>query len=148
MLRVLCVPKIESGLAEKLRRSIDPEGHGYFHILGLDTPREVVLEIERLSGRQRSLRSSRASPKALAHPTLIEQQLVHERQWARVAIAAAVLLGVGALAGAGANAVTSSEVRPMAPVIARQLMERRMEVSPAVEEGPVLSAIATPGSID
>jgi len=145
---VLCVPTIESGLAEKLRHSIDPEGNGDFHILGLDTPRKVVLEIERLSGRQRSVQSSRASRQVLAQPTLIEQQLVHERQWTRVAVAVAVVLGVGALAGAGVDALTSSEVRPVTPVIARQLMERRMEVRSEIKEGPVLSAIATPRSTD
>jgi hypothetical protein len=91
--RVLCVPKIDPVLAERLR-----QGRDDFHIVGLDTPSGVVAEIERLTGRARSCRKPRPSRMYLAQPTLVERQLVAQRSWGLAAVAVA-LLALGAVGG-------------------------------------------------
>lgn len=141
-LRVLCVPKIEPGLAEKLRRGIDPEHHGDFQILGFETPRAVVHEVERLCGRRRSSTKPRPTRNVLAQPTLIEQQLHVERRVWRGARAAAILLAAVGAGGAALGASYDDEIRPVAPVIAKHVIEQAIDVPQIRREGTVLSATA------
>ncbi len=147
-LRILCVPEIEPGLAETLRRGIDAEQRGDFHILGLKTPRTVVQEVERLCGPRRSRAVPRPSRMILAQPTLIEQQLHVEQQWVRGARAAAILMAVVGAGGAAIAASYDEDIRPVAPIVTKHVIEQAMEphrpTTPR-DEGPVLSATTQHG---
>lgn len=141
--RILCVASIEPQLAEKLRRGIDPEGDGYFHVLGVTTPFDLVKEIEQRLGRPRSRRIPRPSRMILAQPTLIEQQLrVDETRWRSIAAAAVVVLVAGGVFAAfGSSGSVASAVTPS---VDRTVMEQRVEGRLQPEDGPVYSAAARP----
>jgi hypothetical protein len=135
--RVLCVPKIDPALAERLR-----QGRDDFHIVGLDTPSGVVEQIERLTGRVRSRRRPQPSRMYLAQPTLVEQQLVAQRSWGWAAVAAVLLLAVGTVGGATLGDASSSSSPVAEPTITV-----RAPTNPAAPprrqlDSAVLSAVA------
>jgi hypothetical protein len=134
--RVLCVPKIDPVLAERLR-----QGRDDFHIVGLDTPAGVVDEIERLTGRTRSRRRPKPSRMYLAQPTLVEQQLVAQRGWGWTALAAVLLLTIGTVGGAMIGGASSSS--PVAEPAITVRAPTKSAAPPRRElDSAVLSAVA------
>ncbi len=101
-LRVLCIPgTVDRTLAAQLRAAYRPEPDADLHILGVDDPRGLVQEIERLAGvRMPRRRATRAMPR-LSHATLVEQQVQTDRGWraaaTTVAAALAIVVGGGAV---------------------------------------------------
>lgn len=139
--RVLCVPQIDPAQAEQLRKGRDD-----FHIVGLDTPRGVVEEIERFTGRTRIRRRPRPSRMYLAQPTLIEQQLQAQRGWGWTAVAGVVLLTLGTIAGATFGVTQQRSASPLEPartVRAPAKAPTKVTAPTARErDEPVLSAVA------
>ncbi len=137
--RVLCVAQIDPTLANKLR-----QGRDDFHIVDLETPSQVVAEIERLTGRARTRRRPTPSRMYLAQPTLIEQQLTAQRSWGWAAVAAVLLLAVGTLGGTLLGRGAEDAVSPTAakPAMAASVRPDATAPTHVEHDGPVLSAVA------
>lgn len=133
-LRVLCVSSIDPVQAEQLRRGRDD-----FHIVGLDTPRSVISEIERITGRARVRRQPRPSRMYLAQPTLIEQQLQAQRGWGWAAVAGVALLTLGTAAGAIMAGTPRGSTSPSESTVESAVMG---PAKAQKREEPVLSAVA------
>lgn len=140
-LRVLCVADIDPALAQRL-----VQGRDDFHVLELDTPSQVVAEIERLTGRARSRRKPRPSRMYLAQPTLVEQQLVAPRSFGWAVAATAVLLAVGAVGGALLGGLPETHSPPAhEPAVTVRVPAEPTEAAVPPRRGghhePVLSAV-------
>ncbi|MCX4246240.1 hypothetical protein [Paraliomyxa miuraensis] len=139
-LRVMCVAEIDPAYAEQLRKGRDD-----FHIVALRTPRSVVQEVERITGRVRVRRQPRPSRMYLAQPTLIEQQLRAGRSWGWTAVAGVVLLTLGAGVGAVMTGPARSTTAPSDSAVLGRAPARPTASEDAMtpkREEPVLSAVA------
>lgn len=148
--RVLCVPPIDPAYAQRLC-----QGRPDFHIVGWETPRVVVEQIERVVGRVRSGRRPRPSRMILAQPTLLEQSLHVQRRWGRgvlTAAAAATLVACGGLLGAWASGDGADhEVRPSEAQMVRatpdETVAPRATTRRARVDEPVLSAVVVDSEV-